>query len=59
MADLRRNAFVGTATEVIQRIDELARRLDVQEMAIVTWAYDEAVRRHSYCLLAEAGSAAR
>ena len=28
--------------------------LDVQEMAVVTWAYDEAVRRESYRLLARA-----
>ena len=34
--------------------DELAARLNVQEMAVVTWAYDEAVRHTSYRLLAEA-----
>ena len=37
-----------------ERIEELASRLDVQEMAVVTWAYEEAVRRTSYRLLAEA-----
>ena len=37
-----------------ERIRELATRLDVQEMAVVTWAYDEAVRHTSYRLLAEA-----
>ena len=37
-----------------ERIDELARRLDVQEMAVVTWAYDEGARRQSYRLLAKA-----
>ena len=37
-----------------QRIEELAKRLDVQEMAVVTWAYDEAVRHTSYRLIAEA-----
>ena len=58
MAELRRSAFVGTAADVLQRIDELARRLDVHEMAIVTWAYDEAVRRTSYRLLAEAAGLA-
>lgn len=53
MAHFQGNAFVGTPGDVLQRIEDLARRLDVQEMAIVTWAYDEAVRRTSYRLLAE------
>ena len=50
----RREAFVGTGAQVAERIDALARRLDVDEMAVVTWAYDEAVRHTSYRLLAEA-----
>ena len=54
MAEYRNNAFVGTGPQVAQRIDELAKRLDVQEMAVVTWATDEGVRRRSYQLLAEA-----
>ena len=54
MAEFQRNAFVGTAADVLQRIDELARRLNVQEMAVVTWAYDETVRHTSYRLLAKA-----
>ena len=47
-------AFVGTAGPVAARIRDLAERLNVQEMAVVTWAYDEAVRHKSYTLLAEA-----
>jgi luciferase family oxidoreductase group 1 len=54
MAQWRSSAFVGTGARVAQRIAELAHRLDVQEVAVVTWAYDEAVRRQSYSLLAEA-----
>ena len=54
IAEMRKVTFVGTGAQVAERIDELARRLDVQEMAVVTWAYDEAVRRESYRLLAEA-----
>jgi alkanesulfonate monooxygenase SsuD/methylene tetrahydromethanopterin reductase-like flavin-dependent oxidoreductase (luciferase family) len=54
MAAYRGNAFVGKPGDVLQRIEELAKRLDVQEMAIVTWAYDEAVRHTSYRLIAEA-----
>ena len=53
MAEFRNNAFVGTGAQVAERIEELAKRLNVQEMAVVTWATDEAVRRRSYQLLAE------
>jgi luciferase family oxidoreductase group 1 len=49
----RNNSFVGTAAQVAERIEELARRLGVDEMVVVTWAHDEAVRRESYRLLAE------
>jgi alkanesulfonate monooxygenase SsuD/methylene tetrahydromethanopterin reductase-like flavin-dependent oxidoreductase (luciferase family) len=51
---LREESFVGTGPKVAERIRELARRLNVQEMVVVTWAYDEAVRHKSYRLLAEA-----
>jgi len=54
MAQLRDSAFVGTGAHVAERIEELAKRLDVQEMAVVTWATDEPARRRSYQLLAEA-----
>lgn len=51
---LRRESLVGTGPEVARRIEELARRVGVEEIAIVTWTHDEAVRRRSYALLAEA-----
>jgi luciferase family oxidoreductase group 1 len=51
---LREASFVGTGLQVAERIKTLATRLNVQEMAVVTWAYDEAVRHKSYRLLAEA-----
>jgi luciferase family oxidoreductase group 1 len=54
MAEFRNNAFVGTAAQVAEGIEALAKRLDVQEMAVVAWATDETVRRRSYRLLAEA-----
>ena len=54
MTEYRRSAFVGTAAQVAERIDELATRLKVQEMAVVTWATDEGARRRSYELLARA-----
>jgi luciferase family oxidoreductase group 1 len=49
---LRRRSFVGTSGEVAARIDETASDLDAAEVAVVTWAYDEEVRRRSYALLA-------
>lgn len=53
IAELRRTAMVGTAPEVADRIRELADRLQVDEVAIVTWAHDEQARHTSYTLLAE------
>jgi luciferase family oxidoreductase group 1 len=47
-------SFVGTGPQVADGITELATRLNMQEMVVVTWAYDEAVRHNSYRLLAEA-----
>ncbi len=54
MVDTRNRNFVGTGPDVAARIRELAERLDVQEMAIVTWAWDEDVRKTSYRLILEA-----
>jgi luciferase family oxidoreductase group 1 len=51
---LCRESLVGTGAQVSERIRELAARLSVQEMVVVTWAHDEAVRHTSYRLLAEA-----
>jgi luciferase family oxidoreductase group 1 len=56
---LRRESFVGTGPEVASRIEALARQVGVEEMAIVTWTHDEAARRRSYALLAEAFGLAR
>ena len=53
IAEFRRQAFVGTGAQVAERIADLAKQLNVQEMAVVTWATDEQARRKSYRLLAE------
>jgi luciferase family oxidoreductase group 1 len=50
---LRRKAFVGTANQVATRLTELAQRLQLDELVIVTWTFDPAPRRRSYELLAE------
>jgi luciferase family oxidoreductase group 1 len=51
---LRRKALVGTAEQVASRLDELARRLDLDELVVVTWTFDPAPRQRSYELLARA-----
>jgi len=52
IAALTRRAFVGTGAEVAAGIRELAAEQGVQEVAVVTWATDEAARRKSYEILA-------
>lgn len=52
LADLRRESFVGAAGNVAARLTAVAADLEVSEIAVVTWAHDEAVRRRSYELLA-------
>jgi luciferase family oxidoreductase group 1 len=54
MEQFRKDSFVGTGPEVAARIRGLKDHVGVDEMAVVTWTYDEAVRRESYTLLAKA-----
>jgi alkanesulfonate monooxygenase SsuD/methylene tetrahydromethanopterin reductase-like flavin-dependent oxidoreductase (luciferase family) len=54
IAKIRRDSFAGTGPEVMARIVELKERVGVDEMAVVTWTYDEAIRRQSYTELAKA-----
>lgn len=49
----RQRAFIGRADDVAERIRGLAATLGVQEVAIVTWAWDEEARRESYRLIAK------
>jgi luciferase family oxidoreductase group 1 len=51
---MRRKAFVGTAEQVKEQLTELATRLQLDELVIVTWTYDPAPRHRSYELLAKA-----
>ncbi len=51
---LRRKAFVGTPEVLRERLAELAARLGLDELVIVTWTYDPAPRHRSYELLAQA-----
>ena len=51
---LRRKAMVGSAQQVAARLEELAQRLELDEIVIVTWTFDAAPRHRSYELLAQA-----
>lgn len=51
---LRRKAFVGTPEVLRERLAELAARLGLDELVVVTWTYDAAPRHRSYELLAQA-----
>jgi len=48
-----RQGFVGEGPAVADRIRELGAELNVDEIAIVTWSHDEAVRHRSYEILAK------
>lgn len=52
--ELRRTTFVGTGAEVVERIQALASDLDVEEVAVVTWAHSAEARRASYAEIAKA-----
>ena len=51
---LRRKAIVGTGAIVARHLRELASRLDLDELVVVTWTHDPAARHRSYELLAAA-----
>ncbi len=51
---LRRTTFVGTGKEVVDRIRHLAQQLNVEEVAVVTWAHNDEARRISYEEIANA-----
>ena len=52
--NLRKQAVVGSVDQVKARLDALAKRLDLDELVVVTWTYDQAPRMRSYELLAQA-----
>ncbi|MBM86706.1 MAG: LLM class flavin-dependent oxidoreductase [Rhodospirillaceae bacterium] len=54
IVELRKNTFVGTGIEVAERINELAGRLKVNEVAVVTWTHSAEARRNSYAEIARA-----
>lgn len=53
LAPLRHKAFVGSPATVGRQLRSLAAALELDELVVNTWAFDPAVRRRSYALLAE------
>jgi luciferase family oxidoreductase group 1 len=51
---LRRKAIAGTSEQVATQLRAIAKRLDLDELVVVTWTYDPAPRQRSYELLAQA-----
>jgi luciferase family oxidoreductase group 1 len=51
---LRRKAIAGTGEAVAERLHELARQFELEELVVVTWTHDAAARRRSYELVARA-----
>jgi luciferase family oxidoreductase group 1 len=54
IAQLRHRALVGTASQVKQKLEALARQLQVEEVVVITWTWDPAAQQRSYALLADA-----
>jgi len=50
---LRNKAFVGTGEQVAEKLNEIAKRFELDELVVVTWTYDTASRHRSYELLAK------
>jgi len=51
---LKANALVGSADRVAEQLQALAKRLQVDEVVVITWTHDEQAQRRSYELLAQA-----
>jgi luciferase family oxidoreductase group 1 len=49
---LRRTALAGSGAQVADKLRALSAAMDVEELVVITWAHDPAVRRRSYELLA-------
>ena len=52
LAELRANALVGSAPQVADKLRQLAQRLSVDELVVITWTHESAAQARSYELLA-------
>jgi luciferase family oxidoreductase group 1 len=53
LADLKDNALVGTAKQVVSKLRGLAERLQIEEIVVITWTHDPVAQARSYELLAQ------
>ncbi len=53
LEQLRRNAMVGSPAQVADKFKALAASLQLDELVIISWTHDPAVRQRSYQLLAQ------
>jgi alkanesulfonate monooxygenase SsuD/methylene tetrahydromethanopterin reductase-like flavin-dependent oxidoreductase (luciferase family) len=50
---MKANAFVGSAQTVAAKLRAMAEKLELDELAIITWTYDPKAQARSYELLAQ------
>jgi luciferase family oxidoreductase group 1 len=53
LTELKENALVGTAKQVASKLRALAKRLQIEEIVVITWTHDPAAQARSYELLAQ------
>ena len=53
LTELKDNALVGTAKQVVSKLRALAGRLQIEEIVVITWTHDPAAQARSYELLAQ------
>ena len=54
LESFKENALVGSIENVERKLRDLATRLEIDELVIITWTHDHSVQRRSYELLADA-----
>ena len=53
LTELKDNALVGTAKQVVSKLRALAERLQIEEIVVITWTHDPVAQARSYELLAQ------
>ena len=53
LTELKDNALVGTAKQVVTKLRALAERLQIEEIVVITWTHDPVAQARSYELLAQ------
>ena len=53
LTELKDNALVGTAKQVVSKLRAIAERLQIEEIVVITWTHDPVAQARSYELLAQ------